>query len=41
MWNNVRISDGMPSYDTYNGNKYLINPIMNRYWNQTAVSIGY
>lgn len=40
-WDSVLISTGMPSYDTYNGNKYLTTDIMNRYWNQTAASIGY
>ena len=40
-WDSILISTGMPSYDTYNGNKYLATDIMNRYWNQTAASIGY
>lgn len=40
-WDSILISTGMPSYDTYNGNKYLTTDIMNRYWNQTAASIGY
>jgi len=36
LWNQVVIVD---DYD--HGNKYLTTDIMNRYWNQTAASIGY
>lgn len=36
MWNEIVIVD-----DSDHGNRYLTNSIMNRYWNQTAVSIGY
>jgi len=39
MWDNIKIDKGT-AYDS-TGNKYLTTDIMNRYWNQTAASIGY
>lgn len=36
-WNQIVISESTASP----GNRYLTNSIMNRYWNQTAASIGY
>ena len=41
MWNNIVISTDATSSGPYSGNKCLTNSIMNRYWNQTAASIGY
>lgn len=39
MWDNIKIDTGTTYGST--GNKYLTTDIMNRYWNQTAASIGY
>lgn len=42
MWNNIVISTNTTGGNgPYSGNKCLTNSIMNRYWNQTAASIGY
>ena len=42
MWNNIVISTNTTGGNgPYSGNKSLTNSIMNRYWNQTAASIGY